>query len=222
MAYTKPEWELLNLDNNPEHDYFDNLVCERTDIGGFSIEYYVKLNIGDSDYLYGEDTTEEFSDAYYSKLIYDPTEEPDILNVFGISSDDTLKYAQMPKTIFTRDIEDEYKVDYGASSLIPKVGDVLRTQWNNKIYQIVEVSTETNIFQGIKLIWDFILKPYKHSEESESADEMLFYDPADEDFPDINETTTTTENLSAYGENQKIEDESDDISSTPDSSVYGY
>ena len=222
----KPHWELLDLEQS-EYEYilFDSTICEFTDISGFSILYYVKLNTDDFDKvdkLYGEDPTEEFSEGYRTKITYEPSEEPQVLNVFGMSSDDTLQYVETPKTIFSRDVEDSYLSDYTEETeLQPKVGDCIRTLWNNKIYEIVEYGSEQRIFQGKKLIWEFILRPYRHAEESDSAEDMLFYEPDEEDFPDSNEDTTTKE-LSAYGENDYIEDESKDIYSDLNGSLYGY
>lgn len=221
-----PGWEILDLDQEEqEYELFNSVICEKTDIGGFPILYYVKLNtdnLDSVDELYGEDPNEAFSTGYRSKIIYEPQEELQILGVFGMTSDETLQYVQMPKTIFTRDIENAYLADYtDESELSPKVGDVIRTIWNNSIYEVVEFGAEQNVFQGKKLVWEFILKPYRHSEESDSADDMLFYEPDDSDFPDINEDTTTKE-TSAFGDNSFITEAASAISDEVDSSIYGF
>lgn len=217
-----PEWVLLDLDQTEqEYELFDSVICERTDIGGFPIQYYIKLNPENSDYLYGEDTISEYTDPYRTKLLYEPTEEPQILNVFGMTSDDTIQYMQIPKTIFNRDVTVNYEKDYKVIDYTPKVGDCILTLWNDKIYEIAEVGSEQKIFQAKKMIWEFIVKPYRHSEESDSAHDMLFDQPPAKDFPDIN-ITTETDVLSAYGENAKIENESDSINTNVDSSVYGF
>lgn len=205
----KPEWEINDFINNEEFELFDSVASEFNDISGFTIDYYQKVVTEEStDYLYGEDANETYSDAYRTKLVYEPSEEPEVLNVFGISSDDTLTYAQITKTIFKRDVSED----------VPKPGDVIQTLWNNKLYEIVEVGSEQKIFQGMKLIWEFIMKPYRHSEESDSAEEMLFNVPEDDEFPDIN-TTTESKELSAYGDNEDLDQEPD---YSPDSSIYGY
>lgn len=251
-----PEWVLLDLDQTEqEYTLFDSVICEKTDIAGFPIYYYVKLDPERSDYLYGEYTDSEYSIPFRSKLLYEPSEEPQVMNVFGITSDDTIQYMQIPKTIYFRDIAARYLktycylvdyfnfknvdyrswycVSYGCGDVsgsgldlidtgyTPMPGDCILTLWNKKLYEIAEVSSEQNIFQGKKLIWDFIVRPYRHSEESDSATYMMFDEPAESDFPEIN-ITTETQVLSAYGENKKIENESDTINRTPDSSVYGY
>jgi hypothetical protein len=119
---------------------------------------------------------------------------------------------QLPKTIFSRDVSDSHT---------PIPGDVITTLWNGKTYEIVEVGSEQNIFQAKKLIWEFICKPYKYSEESDSAEDIIFDSLSDSDFPDIN-TDTTSKELSAYGENDEIEDESNENYNNADTAYYGY
>jgi len=66
------------------------------------------------------------------------------------------------------------------------------------------------------------LTPFKYSEDSDSAEAILDFEPNDVDFPDINDTGVETLELSGYGDNQWIEDESDDIDANENSSLYGY
>jgi hypothetical protein len=121
---------------------------------------------------------------------------------------------QMSKSVFTRDVSNIF---------IPKIGDVIKTLWNNKSYEIVDVGSESKIFQGKKMIWEFICRPYRYSSQSESADDILFDTPSEIDFPEINETTTSKP-ISSYGENDYIEEESEKIESYDnlDTTIYGF
>jgi hypothetical protein len=121
---------------------------------------------------------------------------------------------QISKSIFSRDVSNNF---------IPKIGDVIKTLWNNKSYEIADVGSESKIFQGKKMIWEFICRPYRYSSQSESADDILFDTPSEIDFPEINETTVSKP-TSAYGENDYIEEESNKIENYKDidTSVYGY
>jgi len=74
------------------------------------------------------------------------------------------------------------------------------------------------------MIWGFVLKPYRFSEESKSAEEISRFnrDPS----PPIDLDTTTTP-LTAYGDNKELEEESDEIfdydkDADIDSKIYGY
>ena len=219
-------WKLLKIDeNNPEYELYDSLVTEFTEISGWPIYYYIKLGSKNLDYLYGEDPSAQYTKAYETKLIYEPTEEENLLDSFGITSDETIQYMQIPKTVFKETVEYEYKNNYEIDFWVkPKPGDCIRTLWNNKLYEVVEVGSEQKIFQGRKLVWEMITKPYRHSEDSVSADEMLYETPDENDFPNIN-TTTTTEVLSAYGENKEIAEEAEenyDYEGKPTNTLYGY
>jgi hypothetical protein len=119
----------------------------------------------------------------------------------------------MTKSVFSRDISYDF---------IPKVGDVIKTLWNNKMYEITDVGAESKIFQGKKMVWDFICKPFRHSSQSASADEIVFNTPNDIDFPGIN-FEYISKPLSAFGDNDTVEEESDAIdNNSVDSSYYGY
>jgi len=123
-----PQWELLDLDQD-EQEYllFDSVICEKTDIGGFDIMYYIKEGEkSKSDYLYGEDANTTYSEGYRTKLLYDPTEETQILNILGMTSDDNIMYAQIPKTLFNRDVSSQYP---SAGYDTPQIADVVKTLW---------------------------------------------------------------------------------------------
>ena len=213
---TSPQWELFDLTGNPEHDLYDSHVCELTDIAGFPIQYFIRTSIETADTLYGEDQNATFSDGYETKIVYQPEEEINIISAFGFQPDDTIQYCYIPKNNFIRDISDYYDEDY-----LPMAGDIILTMWNNKKYEISHVGDEQNIFQGKKFVWEFTLRPYNYSEDSDSAEDIVNYESED-DFPEINDKGFDTKELSGYGENDWIEDESDEIYQNPDSSIYGY
>jgi len=201
----KPTWKLYDLVDNPEHDLFDSFIVEFNDISGIEIDYHV-MNVDtlNMDTLYGEATNTSYDSAKRTKVLYEVTEEPTIFKTFGMVSDDAIQYAFMPKTTFTRDI---------SADVDPKVGDVIRTLWNSRTYEIIDVGEEVHIFQLKKMVWEFILRPYRFSEQSTSAKELL---PSN--------VNTLSDPLSAFGDNQWIEDASDDIEtySDVDSSIYGF
>jgi hypothetical protein len=89
------------------------------------------------------------------------------------------------------------------------------THWNNRAYEVVDVGEEEKIFQLKKMVWSFILKPYRFSEDSDISRTI----------PMGRETgALDSDPLSAYGDNEWIEEESDGIHNYPDvdESIYGY
>lgn len=201
----KPKWELYDItEENIEHKLFEDYIVEFTDISGIKINYYIRDESIEMDTLYGESVNTAYSDAYSTKLIYEVTDEVSITNSFGIVSEEMIQYGFIPKFTYGRDVSIEYD---------PKPGDVIKTLWNDRSYEIIDVGEEAHIFQLKKMVWEFILKPYRYSEQSDSAKSIL-------KTPD----STLSDPITAYGNNEWIEEESDDIDtySDVDSSVYGY
>jgi hypothetical protein len=240
-----PLWSLYDItDTNPEFCLFESIIGEYTDISGFPVLYYRAKS--KMDRLYGEDSNQDFYEPVETKLSYEPTEEPNIIDGLGLRSDETLQYSLIPKANFTRDIfggveyemgvpvnlgnitggsgysqgtgvtttslngtglivsvktnssgeviyvqienagsgyfkDDVVTVNGGDNNATftvesitkrpfqPMPGDVVKTLWNNRNYEIVDIGAEQSIFMAKKLIWEFILRPYRFSEQSSAA-----------------------------------------------------
>ena len=242
-----PLWELYDItDDNPEFCLYESLMMEYVDIAGFPVMYYRAKS--KMDRLYGEDSNQDFYEPVRTKLYYEPTDEPNIIDMFGIRSDETLEYTLIPKATFSRDVignlqgvpltltvtnsgtgytsklsvpttggtGEELRVDItandngvitkvkinsfnkgynyvvgdvvnieygngdatfvinstGTEEVIPMPGDVIKTLWNNRNYEIADTGRETNIWSGKKLIWEFILRPFRFSEQSLKSEEI--------------------------------------------------
>ena len=197
----KPKWELYDLENNPEHKLFEDYIVEFTDIAGIKIEYYIRDEAIEMDTLYGESVNTKYLSGIESKLLYEPTEEPTLTSGFGINTEESIQYASMPKFMFSRDVSAGYN---------PKPGDVIKTLWNSRTYEIADVHEEEQIFQLKKMAWGFILKAFRFSEQSVSSKNISV---------DIDSTLTNA--LSAFGDNEWIENASDE-NVDYDNSIYGH
>ncbi len=211
----KPKWSLHDLYNNIEHGLYESYIVEFTDISGIEVDYYIRNEAAiDSDRLYGEPLYQNilYNPARRTKVLYDTTEEPTLTGPFGIVSEDQIQYAFQPKFTFSRDVS--------GSGHLPKPGDVIKTIWNDRAYELVDVGEEAHIFQLNKLVFEYILRPYRFSEQSGTAKAISPFnvDPTDQ------LDSTLISPLSAYGDNEFIEDESDAIDnySDLDTSIYGY
>jgi hypothetical protein len=211
----KPKWSLHDLNNNIEHNLFQDMIVEFNDISGIEIDFYIRdEDIIDSDRLYGEPLYQNilYKGAQRTKMLYEVTEEPTLTTGFGINSEEIIQYGFMPKFTYTRDV---------SGSSPPKPGDVIQTIWNERSYEIVDVGEEAHIFQLNKLVYEFILKPYRFSEQSQSAMDI----ETDLGKFQFNDAAITSSNpTSAFGDNTFIESESDNIDSygDVDTSIYGY
>jgi len=216
---TKPLWNLHQLQGNVEHDLFQSIIVEFTDISGIVSDYYIRSEQGKKDYLYGENMHTGYLGPYETKLIYEPTEEPSLTTGFGINSEDVISWSSIPKWTLTRDVSAGYH---------PKPGDAIVTIWNNRSYEIADIHEEEKIFQLKKMIWGLVLRPYRFSDESESARTIFRGTRLPTDQNNVNrriDLDTTTEPLSAFGDNDPLDKESDDIfdyGPDYDTNIYGY
>lgn len=201
----KPKWNMYDLVDNVENDLYDSLYVEYNDIQGVYIDYYVYLNDESTiDRLYGESTDMKYSDPYRTKMTYEPTLEPSAFQSFGMVSIDTIMLCYIPKTTFSRDVD---------RTLEPKPGDLVQTLWNNRTWEVIDMDVEENVFQLSNFAHILILKPFRYSDEQDDTKNLLQTDDS-----------TLTDPLSAYGDNEWIEDESNEIEdySDVDESIYGY
>ena len=212
---SKPLWQLHHLQGNVEHDLYESLIVEFTDISGIIIDYYIRDESRKKDYLYGESDRTRYFGPYETKLIYEPTDEPTLTTGFGINSEEVISFASTPKFTLTRDVSAGYH---------PKPGDAIITRWNDRAYEIADVEEEEKIFQLKKMIWGFVLRPYRFSDESQSAKNISRFTRKPTDTNLV--TDTTTQPLTAFGDNFDIESESDEIfdyeEESIDTKIYGY
>lgn len=195
----KPKWRLYDIYDNREHSLFQSYIMEFTDVAGIQIDYYVRdANINDYDVLYGEHQYYGFEEPKTTNIIYDVEEEPpQTWSPFGMWGTDVVT-AHIPMGTFKRDVSETEN---------PKIGDVIVTRWNSRSYEIVMVDDDNKVFQLKKQAWIFIMRPYRFSEKSDSASTLS-------DMPSI----------SAAGENEWIQDQSNSIENYEDvdTSIYGF
>ena len=191
-----------------------NRMHSAKDYTGMELLRNIRDESRTKDYLYGENLATRYFGPYETKIIYEPTDEPTLTTGFGINSEEVISFADIPKFTFSRDVSAGYH---------PKPGDAIITLWNNRAYEIADIGEEEKIFQLKKMVWGFALRPYRFSDESESAREISRFTRKPTD-PNLIKDTTT-EPLSAFGDNEDIEDESDDIfnyGTDYDTNIYGY
>jgi hypothetical protein len=219
IQQSKPLWQLQQLEGNVEHDLFESIITEFTDISGIIANYFIRDETRKKDYLYGENPATRYFGPYETKLVYEPTEEPTLTTGFGINSEEVISFTSLPKFTFSRDVSAGYH---------PKPGDAIITLWNNRAYEIADVHEEEKIFQLKKMIWGFVLRPYRFSDESESARQISRFTRQPTDRNNVNRHTnldTTTQPLTAFGDNEDLENESDEIfdyEDEYDTNIYGY
>lgn len=202
-----PGFNLYDIYNNPEHDLWEEYITEFIEIAGIQASYYrLDYDSVDLDEIYGEPTyrNKSYTLLGVTKIMAEVTEEPSLVTTFGVNSEDIIMFGFCPKKKFRKDLGISYE---------PKWGDVIKFDWNDRSYEVVDVGKEQSIFSLSKRVWNFILKPYRFSEESDSAKTVS---------SDMDTTHVTP--ISAWGDNKIIESESNDIDNygDVDTGVYGY
>lgn len=201
----KPRWSIYDICNNPEHDLAESLVTEYSDISGIEIDYYVRDDSIIYDTLYGEHTMTGYQTPKRTKIIYDVGEEPNLWNSWGMFGGD-ITTVQMPQLMFRRDVSYDFN---------PKIGDAISILWypgnpgttgsliDGREFEIVHVDDDDKVFSLKKLIWILVLRPFRFSEQSQSAEDI-----------------TESHPLSAYGDNEWIISESEEIDDILDDGYY--
>ena len=225
----KPQWELLDLKDESgdyEHEFFESVIDEFTHIAGFLIEYYL-MSPENLDVIYGESSLKGYDGLYRTKLVYEPTNETTLIDMFGFSNDDVIQYAEMPKVTFERDINEQlnmkFDIDHDPEERKPMPGDVIKTLWDGYMYEISHVSSAEKIFAGKKMIWSFILKPYRYGEEGKDAEDMIFDELDLDDFPEENVSRNNITNEQHREEAEEISIQNDvEYEDDEDTTMYGY
>ena len=190
----KPDWQLVDLNENTdnyESELAESIMVEFVDIAGFPVEYYI-FNPKNIDVLYGESSFNELDGPYRTKVVMEPSKEPYLANVFGFVGDQKIEYAEMPKAMFLRDVQEQlnikYDLDFDPEDIQPKPGDVIHCLWNDEKMEIVNVNSAEKIFQARKHVWSFTLKPYRIGNEGSTETELLSEEVDINDFDDRNQT----------------------------------
>jgi len=202
--YIRPKWNLHDINDNIEWDLFEGYIVEYNDISGIEIEYYIRDESVEQDFLYGESENIRYLAAKTTKAFNEMFDEPIVTTGWGQYSEEGVVYLSMPKFTFTRDVSAGY---------YPKIGDVVKFVYNSRSYEVAMVHNEEKVFQLSKLVYSFMLKPYRYSEESESKKQIS---------SDLDSTLVSP--ITAHGDNKNIEEESDNIYDYDDvdSSIYGF
>lgn len=197
----KPTWSLYDIEDNPEHQLFESLIMEFTDISGIEVYYAQRDTSLTHDVLYGEHTKTRYSSPKKTKIIYEVADEPNLWSSFGMYAGDIIT-AHIPQATFARDIN---------STQPPNIGDVVHIKWYGKVdrsFEVAHVDDDDKAFQLKKMIWVLVLRPYRYSEQSKSAEDLSF----------------SSHPISAYGDNTWIEEASSAIDDYEDvdTKIYGY
>lgn len=226
----KPEWELLDLREETgdyEHELFSSVATEFVDIAGFDCDYYIRKP-KKFDVIYGESPLSNYFGPFKIKLVFEVPNDNVEIDRYGFGSGDILQYAEMAKASYQRDvmlqIDMNEDITYPRTDRKPYPSDLIKTLWDDKLWEVSHVSEGQRIFHGMKLTWSLILIPFVFSHEGIDAETALYSEPDKDDFPDVNLTTIPRTEADLLEDNKNIDKEHHknlDETGT-DTSIYGY
>lgn len=196
----------LDDSTNLEFNLWTDWVNEQNKLFGADILYYrvESTQSTNKDQLYGEDPLEQFQPPKRCRATFEDINEPDrFWSAFGMMSDDVFVMT-IPKLEFLNKI----------GSVPPKVGDVIKTMWNDINYEVIYIHQHPE-FRYSSSVFRFTLKRFEFSYQEGTDNVQRPDSPFVTHTPDVDPNsilvsdTTSSEFWGA--DNQYIEEESDDI-----------
>lgn len=138
-----------------EQNLYESLLTEAYNKRGVPCEYY--LTSFDTDYnpVFGEDGNREFIRSFPVMTYYELPKELELWSKFGIEGLDNFQMS-MSKRHFSAACQandNEYTR--------PKVGDVIKANYNDRFYEIIDVGEEEQIFLQKKHTWILTVSVFK-------------------------------------------------------------
>jgi len=207
----KPQWSIYDIQHNPEYHLAESLAMELNDIAGIEMYYYAKDTSVTPDVLYGETMNAEYTSGKKTKAVYEVGEIPTVYSMFGMIATDQV-VLHIPQGTYKRDISSTVRPAVGDAIVFPWYRDEFTATPIGRTFEIIHVAEDQNIFQLRSLVFSIYLIPYRFSEESISAATIS------------SDLSTTLPGISAFGDNEWIETQSDliDDYSDVDQKIYGY
>jgi hypothetical protein len=153
-----------------EKELYSVLQMESFNKFGVSVIYYPISYDTTFDPVFGEDNNRTVTRNFEIMGYYDLPREDKIATQFGLNVlDEATLYInkdhfRVASTYILSGALSGYYPEYS-----PKVGDVLKPQYNTFFYEIITVKDTDEMFHRIKNAWTLILKPYYNQHLSVSA-----------------------------------------------------
>jgi hypothetical protein len=168
--------EFFQFHQNPRYDadrhLYSDLMAEGFNIYGTPMMYYAITYDTTYDPLFGEDSLRRISRKFPIKAMYELPPEEELYQKFGIEGLDNFemhvskkhfgeasKYDTSGVELFPSQYNQGKENAY--SEYTPKAGDILRAEYNNTYYEIVEVHEEEQMFLQGKHAWKFRVRVFR-------------------------------------------------------------
>jgi len=148
--YSGPEYD-------KERKLLSSFIIEGINTFGMCCEFYIATYDTKFDPIFGEDGNRRFERSFDIMSYTKQPLENKIWTKDGIVLIDNFSLWSSKKHF-----KDASMVGNNLEYFPPKMGDVLRTNFNNSFYEITEVvESDTTYLQSRQFAWEFIVKPFK-------------------------------------------------------------
>lgn len=146
---------------NNERRLHDSVATEAINKHGVCMSYYVTTYDVGYDRIFGEDNNRRFVRKFPFMTYYTLPKEDKLWSKFGIEGMDSFSmYATKLHFKEASRYDNDGNVVY--ASYRPKQGDIIMSEYNTYIYEVVEVKEEAVLFELSKgHYWELIVRPYR-------------------------------------------------------------
>ena len=170
----------FNSNYNNERFLYDLMITEAYNKHGVCCSYYIVSYNTNHDRIFGEDNNRRVERKFSVMTYFDLPYETKTFTNQGIGWSDifhvfvSMKHFQTASTLDTSGVPTY-------PTYIPRVGDILLTEYNNVFYEIISVKNQVEQFLQHQHAWDLVVKVIR--------DTSLSFNPS---------TSATTQDLSEY------------------------
>ena len=169
-----------NPDYDSDKELYRNLLAEGLNIYGTPMTYYVVTFDTSYDLLFGEDNNRRIARKFPIMARFDLPKEVDAYAKFGLENLDNFEMFVSKKHFSTAS---KYNTDGTSlyppetatsatsaySSVRPKFGDIIKGDYNDIYYEVVDVGEEEEMFLQTKHSWRFLVRIFRDDKLSLSA-----------------------------------------------------
>lgn len=146
---------------------YGNMMTEMINQHGVCMKYYITTWNTNYDKIFGEDNDRRFERVFDVMSYYQLPKEEKLWTKFGIEGLDSFSmyisklHFKQASTFGNRYVPGNIGINT-YNNYIPKIGDIIMSDYTNYIYEVTEVKEEATMFLMSKqYVWELIVKTYK-------------------------------------------------------------
>lgn len=148
---------------NNERELYDLMITEVYNKHGVCMTYYITTYDQNYDRIWGEDNDRRFVRKFELMTFFTLPREEKLWNKFGIDGMDQFSMYASKRHFQTASTYNFDGTSAAAEdSYIPKMGDIIMSDYAKYVYEVVEVKEEIGMYLLSKQhVWELIVKPFR-------------------------------------------------------------